>query len=821
MNRKNFSAKPEIPSHTILLAVCISSALSLSAPVAVAQEATGISGNTSASTELRQYNIPAQPLSEALIEFGKQSGLQVTADSILLEGKQGSSVKGNLSVEQALSQLLAGNDLRYEANNDMIRLTASESEAITLPQVNISGESIQESAYGPVEGYVAKRSATATKTDTPIIETPQSISVTSREDMDIRNVRDIGDAVAYSSGVLGETVGEKSLFGGSGIRIRGYGVSYGSGSSTNLYLDGLRVAAHGAQSSNFDPWLFERIEVLKGPASVLFGQTQPGGLINQISKRPHDGMYNQIRFGSGNFDQASVMFDLGAELNDAWQLRIVGLGLDGESQQIYGERERYLIAPSLRWTNGATDLILLMHYQHDDMSAGFNNHAPRTAVFGNPNGRIPLSFRAGDPSWDLWDAEIRSIGYLFSHQFNDALAFRQNLRYIYRSAKSRWVWHNRPLDSSQRILTRFNFKGRINNSDVMVDNQLQWKLTTGSVNHTLLIGIDYRRPSDYHKSFYRQAPSLDLFAPVYNQTFNAPIIPSYLHKRRLQQTGIYIQDQIKAGNFSLLIGGRYDKSQYTFERKERSTTIRVSDHEFTGRIGAIYNFNNGLAPYASYAESFEPVSGSAFDGSPFEPMEGKQYEVGVKYQPTGVDHLITLAAFDLTQENMLTADPVNQRFSIQIGEVQTRGIELEGKFSFNDNLQITGAYTYLNDKVTESNTDNKGKRRPQIPRHNASLWANYSFNSGIFSGMGIGMGVRYIGKTEGNELNTFSVPSYTLVDLAAYWDLEQSPIGLQGWQASLNVNNLFNKYYVASCSRDVSCFLGRERAIRFSIGRRF
>ena len=651
MNRKNFSAKLGTPSHPILLAVCISSALSLSAPVAAAQEATGISGNTSASTELRQYNIPAQPLSEALIEFGKQSGLQVTTGSVLVEGKQAPSVSGTLSAEQALNRLLVGNNLDYKISNGMIHLTANEIEAITLPQVNISGESIQESAYGPVEGYVAKRSATATKTDTPVIETPQSIIVISREDMDIRSVRDTSDAVAYSSGVFSGTTGEKASFGGSNIRIRGYGGGSSSGTHRHLYINGLRATASGYLTNNLDSWLFERIEVLKGPASVLFGQTQPGGIINQISKRPHDGMYNQIRFGSGNFDRASLAFDLGAELNEAWQLRIVGLGLDGETQQIYSERKRYLIAPSLRWTNGATDLILLMHYQHDDINANFFNHVPRAAVFGNPNGRLPLSFLSGDPSWDRWDAEIRSIGYLFSHQFNDALAFRQNLRYSYRSLKARRSWHN----SSQRILTRFNVEDRDSLHDVTVDNQLQWKLTTGSVDHTLLIGIDYRRPLTTDSSSYNQAPSLDVFAPVYNQTFPAPTIPSGSRKIRLQQTGIYIQDQIKAGNFSLLIGGRYDKFRFTEEDRLRSTTTRTSDNAFTGRIGAIYNFNNGLAPYASYAESFDPVTfGRAFDGSPFEPREGKQYEVGVKYQPTGADHLITLAAFDLIQENMLT-----------------------------------------------------------------------------------------------------------------------------------------------------------------------
>ena len=387
--------------------------------------------------------------------------------------------------------------------------------------------------------------------------------------------------------------------------------------------------------------------------------------------------------------------------------------------------------------------------------------------------------------------------------------------------EARRVWHNLPLDSSQRILTRFNIADRTNADEVTIDNQLQWKLTTGSIDHTLLIGIDYRRSSANDSGGFGQAPSLDLFAPVYNQTFPAPPrsrqrIGTYEH------TGIYIQDQIKAGNLSLLIGGRYDKARSTFEvtlyQNPRFFSNKTQDNAFTGRIGTIYNFNNGLAPYASYAESFEPVFGSAFDGSPFEPWEGKQYEVGVKYQPAGADHLITLAAFDLTQENMLTADPINPGFSIQIGEVQTRGMELEGKFNFNDNLQVTGAYTYLDDKVTESNTGDKGKRRQQIPRHSASLWANYSFNRGIFSGMGIGMGVRYIGKTEGDRLNTFSVPGYTLVDLAAHYDLGKNPLKLQGWQASLNVNNLFNKYYIASCFDEILCYPGRERSIRLRVG---
>ena len=495
------------------------------------------------------------------------------------------------------------------------------------------------------------------------------------------------------------------------------------------------------------------------------------------------------------------------------------MALDGEARQVHSERERQLIAPSLRWTNGDSDLTLLMHYQRDDMNAGFYNQVPRAAVFGNPNGngRIPLNFRAGDPTWDLWNVKTWSVGYLFNHDFNDALSFRQNLRYIKQNMNARrtWSWPKK----DPRILNREGVQDRIDSYIWTIDNQLQWKLTTGTINHTLLTGIDYFKGSSNGYIAYGPAPSLDLFAPVYNQIFPPPTTVFRDAKQDMQRTGIYMQDQIKVGDLSLLIGGRYDKTKSSWVNKARpGTDSRESDQAFTGRAGAIYNFASGFAPYVSYAESFDPSIGNAFDGSPFEPTEGKQYEAGIKYQPTGAEHLITMAAFDLIQENVITADPVNPGFRIQTGEVQVRGIELEGKFSVNDNLYVTGAYTYLDDEVTKSNNGDEGKRRSQIPRHNASLWANYSLNRGTMAGMGLGVGVRYIGKTEGDRLNTFSVPGYTLVDLAAHYDLGQSPFRLEGWRASLNVNNLFDKYYIASCDDEISCYLGLERSVRFSIG---
>ncbi len=377
-----------------------------------------------------------------------------------------------------------------------------------LPPLTVEGETwvFEESAYESFEGYIPKHSSTATKTDTPIIETPQSISVVSRRDMDIRDVRDVSEATAYTSGVMAGSMGQTSLFQGDNPLIRGFGIS--ARSPTNAYLDGMRLENFSYGGVNLDPWLFERVEVLKGPASVLFGQAAPGGIVNRVSKRPYIGMLNQIRLGTGNFDKAHLAFDLGAELNDTWQFRAVGLALDGEARQVHSERERQLIAPSLRWTNGDSDLTLLMNYQRDDMNASWYNQIPRAAVFGNPNGRIPLNFRAGDPTWDLWNVKTWSVGYLFNHDFNDALSFRQNLRYINKNVNARRSWHNRPL-KDQRILNRFAIQDRIDASySWTIDNQLQWKLTTGTINHTLLTGIDYFKGSvNHYGRLWFSAPS--------------------------------------------------------------------------------------------------------------------------------------------------------------------------------------------------------------------------------------------------------------------------------------------------------------------------
>lgn len=796
------------PLRTTTLAAAICGALG-GLPVQIVQAAEPAASQQQTHT----FNIPAGPLEQALVQLSTTTGTTVSFTPDRVKGVQARALQGTFTTQAALSHLLSGSGLVAQALPNG-SYSVQPVAANMLEPVTVSAGAV-ESAYGSVLGYVATRSASGTKTDTAIMETPQSISVVSRKEMDDRDVRDIGEAVAYTSGVSTGATGETTLFGGNNVRIRGYGGNGTAGSSFNEYLDGLKLYGSNFVSANLDPWMFERVEVVKGPASVLFGQSQPGGVVNMVSKRPHEDMTNKVRLGTGNFDRASAAFDVGSAVNEQLAFRVTGMGLNGETQQDYSDRERQMLAPSMRWKNDTTDFTLLAQYQRDDINATVLGAIPRDGVFSNPNGRVPASFRVGDPGFEFWEREVWSVGYQLSHQFSDGVTFRQNVRFTDNQLDSNWLYR-RSLDADQRTLQRSAFSAVENASDWTVDNQLEWKTATGSLDHTVLMGVDYYHFENDTLRGFSAAPSIDLFEPVYNVAIPAPPIYQSIDNQ-VEQLGFYLQDQIYIGALSFLVGGRYDDAKTSAENNISSSKSDSSDNAFTGRAGVIYNFNNGVAPYASYSQSFEPVGGTDFNGSQFEPMEGEQYEVGVKYQPVGTQHLITISAFDLNQQNMTTADPDNPGFNIQTGEVNTRGIELEGKAHLAKNVDLTAAYTYLNDEVTESNNGDEGKRRPQVPENTVSLWVNYSMLSGPLSGVGLGGGVRYIGETEGDNTNTFSVPSYTLVDLALRYDLGKGPLALDGWNANINVNNLLDEYYIASCSADSSCYLGQERSIRAAV----
>jgi iron complex outermembrane receptor protein len=670
--------------------------------------------------------------------------------------------------------------------------------SVVLPPISVEGAA--PTATSPVQGYVAPVTGTATKTDTPLIETPQSISVITRDQLNDRAVQSITEALGYTAGTFSGTVADPRF---DDPNIRGFSAG------PNQYLDGLRILrTFGAPA--VEQYGLERVEVLRGPSSVLYGQSVPGGLVNMVSKRPTDQSFGEVNLQAGSHDRYQGSFDLGGALDAEKQLtyRLTALGRKSDTQMDYVEDDRIFVAPALTWKpNSDTRLTLLGRFQHDEAQSPPGLPAIGT-LYGNPLGQISTSFYPGEPTFRDSELEMSSIGYDFEHRFNDTFTIRQNARYLHLSFDYDSLFTS-GLAADQRTLQRGSLVQRESSDTVNVDTTAQAKFGTGPLDHTALFGIDYRRFWGDTRTGFGTAPSLDLFNPVYGQQIALPAIGTD-RDDELSQIGVYVQDQVKLDKWLLTLGGRHDWVET--EQRSRITGEETSqdDTAFTGRAALMYLFDAGFAPYVSYTTSFDPVVGSQAPqrgGGTFEPTEGEQYEVGVKYQPPGSNSFITAALFDLTRTNVTTTDPDFPTFQLQTGEARVRGVELEATASLMQGLNLTAAYTYLDSEITESNSGTEGNRLATVPEHLASLWGDYTFPEGsLLEGFGFGAGVRHIGSRFGNDANDIKVPSVTLFDAAVHYDFDQFRIGL-------NANNLFDKKYVTSCGSVGGCYYGNRLAV--------
>jgi len=776
-----------------------------------------VQASPSTQAEVQSFDIPAQALPVALRAFARQTSISVLNAGNTASGLSTSGVKGDYTPEQALQLLLTGSGVTYhfqDANSVTLERGIAQQQGgpVVLDTINVEGEI--ESPVGPDEGYVASRSYAGTKTSTSLIETPQSISVVTRDQMDARAVQDIGEAVQYTAGVHSNVRGESTGLGGSNIVIRGFGGDGTAGASDNEYIDGLRVAGTNFASAGFEPYLFERIEVLKGPSSVLYGQGTPGGVVNHVSKRPTKEAFHEIQGQVGSFDRFAGAFDLSGPIDEEGQFlyRVTGLALDSEAQTDFTSRERKVIAPALTWQpSNDTALTLLSTYQQDDFEGGFINRTPAFGtIFANPNGEVPENFYSGDPNFNDWDRTYYSLGYQFEHRFNETWTVRQNSRYLHNDLEFESIFGN--LQADLRTLNRTAFGAEESSDDVTIDNQVEVNFSTGAVGHTVLGGLDYQNLRNDTLRTSGVAPALDIFNPVYYQVIPTPGVYQEIEVTQ-QQVGIYAQDQIRYENWILTLGGRYDWAETETENKIASVTTERSDRAFSGRAGLGYVFDNGIAPYVSYSESFEPVAGTDFSGAAFKPKEATQYEAGVKYQPTGYNSTITVAAFQLTEQNRETTDLANSGFSIQKGEIRSRGIEVEGVASLGNGLSLIAAYTHLDLEITESDDGDVGNTLTGVAENWASLWGDYRIDEGDFAGLGLGLGIRYVGSSYGDAENTFKVPSYALLDAAVHYDFAGLGSELEGWQLAVNAKNLLDKNFIASCERLDRCFQGVGRNV--------
>jgi iron complex outermembrane receptor protein len=694
---------------------------------------------------------------------------------------------------------------------------AQSEPAIGLDTIEVQGER----ANGPVDGYVARRSATATKTDTPLIETPQSVSVVPRAQMDDQGVQSVSQALRYSASVLGETRLSSGRY--DSVFIRGFGGSGGSAGFINN-LDGLRLQ----RGVNFlvpiaEPWGLERVEVLRGPSSITFGQVKPGGLINMVSKRPQEQAHGEVQLVLGSYDRRQLAFDIGGPVTSDKTIlyRLVGLGRAADTQVDFTKEERLYIAPSLTFQpNAATSLTLLTSFQRDP-ETGFYGFLPSVGTaLPNRNGRIRSNFFPGEPSYEGYSRNALNLGYAFEHRFNEVFSFRQNVRYSDLESRFRTV-AAASLGADQRTLTRRVTASNEQAQTFGFDNQLQADFRTGPLTHKLLFGVDgYWTDGTAFTGAGGVVQTLDAFAPVYGRRpFAVPVVPGTA--QLTEQYGVYLQDQIKLDRLSLLIGGRFDRAMARTRNMTNGALTKQDDTANTGRVALMYNFDNGLAPYASYSTSFEPVAGTTFARTPFKPTEGEQFEVGLKYEPPGYNAFFQASVYDLTQTNVATADPNNVGFQIQTGEVRARGFEFEARATVLENLDLVAAYAYTDAEVTKSNGADLGKRPTVVPRHMASLWAHYTFKTGLFSGLGLGAGVRYVGKGAGDPGNTFFTDDYALVDAAISYDLSAANAAMKGWKVQVNAQNLFDKEYVAGCYAAVQCSFGLRRTVLATLSYRW
>ncbi|WP_131107654.1 TonB-dependent siderophore receptor [Pseudomonas sp. Sample_10] len=820
------------PLHPLALSVAM-------AVVAVPLHAAEPTSPETATSAVRSFAIPAGDLGQALNSFAEQADLTLAFDPALTRGKTSAGLSGQFSAPQALSRLLQGSGLSaiaLSATRYRIEPTPEPvAGTLMLGATDINGAWQSESPTGPVAGYVATRALSGTKTDTALIETPQSISVVTKDQMRAQGAESLNQILRYTAAVVPETRGSTASRLDQ-MTIRGF--------SPATYLDGLRMPGSRDASPQKDAFDLERVEVLRGPSSVLYGQASPSGVLNMVSKRPLDTPFHEIGIEYGTFNKKRTTFDTTGPLDDqgVYSYRVAGLYDEADGQLEHTETQRQALSSAFTWRpSDDTSLTLLGHFQKDPKAASYGSVPAWGSVLHSPLGRsIDVDFYDGEEDFEKSDREYFSLGYLFEHHINDIWTVRQNLRYLQSEGDYRSIY-NSNLRADYRTSNRSTIATDVNLDSWTVDNQLQARFDTGAVQHTVLFGADYQNTSTHTKSGFGTGPTLDIFDPVYGAPVTTPAFTSDATQRN-EQKGLYLQEQLKWEKWVLLLGGRYDwadnNNSTTNLRTNGKTKTSLQSEAFTGRLGVVYLFDNGISPYASYSESFEPQSGTGYGGSVFEPTEGKQYEVGIKYQPPGSNSFITASVFDLRQSNVPTLDPDpthicgTGRCQEQTGEVRSRGFELEGKASLNDNLDITAAYAYLDNRITQSNstvsyaplTDiavgpavpAKGTTTYGVPRHTASAWADYTFHDGVAKGFGVGAGARYVGSSWGDTANTLKVPGYTLFDASLHYDIPHLNSLKDNLRLALNASNLANKEYVASCYSYSWCWYGAQRTVQAS-----
>lgn len=674
-------------------------------------------------------------------------------------------------------------------------LAQSAETDTTLDTISVVGTA---AATGPVTDFVPQATATATKTDTPILETPQSVVVVGQEQMQVTGATSLASAFNYGTGVT--TFGGEDGTGDS-LLTRGFRLDPYTGT---IFRDGMRWAINVFDGGQ-ELYGLERAEVLKGPASMIYGQSGPAGILNTISKRPTPDRLREIGVEYGTNDWKVLKGDFGGPIDaaGAWSWRLTGLVRDAELNVDHVPLDRKYLAPALTWRpDDSTSLTLLANYQHDRTAYVYGLPFSGT-LFANPNGWIPRDRFVGEPGYDRYNSTLWSAGYLFEKRVSPDVTLNLNGRY-YRSKVELPSTSVFDFEEDMATVTR-GAQDRTDRSEGLTsDSNLRFGWDLGPTAHNTLVGFDMSYGEHSTDRVNRTMAPLNLYDPVYGAK-PGEAIGTWASRERTERYGLYAQDEITWGNLIFTVGGRQDWVTYS-DRNQQTGEVYADGEKtdaFTGRAALVYLLPNGVAPYLSWGQSFEPVGGVNRHGTRLKPTEGTLYEAGIRWQPEGRDLLLSAALYQIDQTNVTTADPVDPNFSTQDGKARSKGVELSASGAVTDTLRVIASYAYTDATTIEAGEGGiDGARTGNTPRNTASLWGQYSLAGWGVPELSLGAGVRYVGGSVASWSGV-DVPGYTLWDASASYDFGR-------WKMSVNGTNLFDKEYLG-CT--YLCFAGAPRSV--------
>jgi len=664
-----------------------------------------------------------------------------------------------------------------------------------------------------VEARLSRYSAT--KSDVPILETARSVSIEGQRQILERGALNLADTYLYTPGVFGETFGFATR--GDWVRVRGLDVPE--------YRDSLQGLFGNYNNTRPDIYTIEQVEMLKGPASVLYGRGSPGGIINVVSKVPEEEAARELMIEAGNFDRRQVGVDLTGPLNEAgtWLYRLVALYRDTGTQIEQIQEEALVFAPSLTWRpSGDTQVTLLGNYQDNDSDTGAQFLPVYGTLLPAPNGRrMDPEVYLGEPEFNHYDTETRSLSLLADHRLNDTWSLEATARVTDGEADYNQAWpafiggdrYVRNPDGSLfggGTVPRSFYLSDATSLQRAADVRARATFETGTLFHEVLMGVHYQHVETDNDTSYNYAMGYDfspdpanwdtrfwinVFDPVYGSVpTGAELLPiADAPESGTTDLGFYINDQVSLDAWRFTLGVRFDDAE-----TDTGSTVQEDD-AVSGSVGVLYRFDNGLAPYASYAESFDPVVGiDAITGEALKPREGEQYEVGVKYQHADSGSYVTLARFDIEQSNLPNPGALPNAPSQQEGVATIDGIELEG-------VLVMGELR-LEANASRLDTENPdGFRLASVPETQASAWLSWRPRAFAREGFKAGAGLRYVGDSW-DGIDELKTPSYTLGDLMIGYETPE-------WDLTLNLRNVADREYFATCIARGDCFPGERRTI--------